>query len=89
MRYFITGATGFVGGRIARRLREAGHDVVALVRSPAKAADLQALGVTLASGDVTDKQSVATPIRGVDGVFHIAGWYKVGAGRHAGAEVTN
>ena len=86
MRYFITGATGFVGGRIARQLREAGHDVVALVRSPAKAADLQALGVTLASGDVTDKQSMAAPMRGVDGVFHIAGWYKVGAGRRAGAE---
>jgi nucleoside-diphosphate-sugar epimerase len=86
MRYFLTGATGFVGGRIARQLREAGHDVVALVRTPAKAADLQGLGVTLAAGDVTDKQSMVAPMRGVDGVFHIAGWYKVGAGRRAGAE---
>jgi nucleoside-diphosphate-sugar epimerase len=86
LRYFITGATGFVGGRIARQLRAAGHDVVAVVRSPAKAADLQALGVTLAAGDVTDKQSMAAAMQGVDGVFHVAGWYKVGAGRRAGAE---
>ena len=45
MRYFLTGATGFIGGRIARRLREQGHDVVALVRDPAKASELRAIGV--------------------------------------------
>ena len=86
MRYFITGATGFVGSHVARQLRAAGHDVVAVVRSPAKAADLQAMGVDLAAGDVTDKRSMAAAMQGADGVLHIAGWYKVGAGRRAGAE---
>jgi len=86
LRYFITGATGFVGSHIARQLRAEGHDVVAVVRSPAKAADLQALGVELAPGDVTDKRSMAAAMQGADGVFHIAGWYKVGAGRRAAAE---
>jgi nucleoside-diphosphate-sugar epimerase len=79
MKYFITGATGFIGGRLARQLREAGHDVVAVVRNPAKAQDLAQLGVTLYQGDVTEKESMRGPMTGVDGVFHVAGWYKVGA----------
>lgn len=78
MRYFVTGATGFVGGAVARRLRGAGHDVVAIVRDPAKATDLGDLGVDVRRGDVTDRASMRGPMRGVDGVFHIAGWYKVG-----------
>ena len=86
MRYFVTGATGFVGGRVASQLREAGHEVVAVVRTPAKATELLKLGVTVVQGDVTDKASMKAPMTGVDGVFHIAGWYKVGAGRAAGAE---
>jgi uncharacterized protein YbjT (DUF2867 family) len=36
MKYFITGATGFIGGRLTRQLREAGHEVVAVVRNPAR-----------------------------------------------------
>lgn len=78
MRYFVTGATGFVGGRVARQLRDAGHEVVALVRDPDKAESLAATGVQLAQGDVTDKGSMRAPMSGSDGVFHIAGWYKIG-----------
>ncbi|MGQ0602192.1 MAG: NAD-dependent epimerase/dehydratase family protein [Anaerolineales bacterium] len=78
MNYFLTGATGFLGGRVARQLREAGHDVIALVRNPEKAKDLASTGVQLAQGDVTDKDSMRAPMTGVDGVFHIAGWYKIG-----------
>ena len=79
MRYFITGATGFIGGRLARMLREAGHSVVALVRSPAKAGALRELGVEVAEGDVTERGSLEGSMRGCDGVFHIAAWYEVGA----------
>lgn len=78
MKYFVTGATGFVGGRVARQLIADGHEVVALVRSPQKAQDLAALGVQLAQGDIVDKASMRAPMTGVDGVFHIAAWYKVG-----------
>jgi nucleoside-diphosphate-sugar epimerase len=76
MKYFVTGATGFVGGHVARQLIAAGHEVVAVVRTPAKAHDLA--GVILHQGDVTEKESMRAPMQGVDGVFHIAGWYKVG-----------
>jgi nucleoside-diphosphate-sugar epimerase len=78
-RYLITGATGFIGGHVARQLVRAGHQVVAIARQPARAADLTALGVSVVPGDVTDKASLRAPMTGVDGVFHLAGWYQIGA----------
>jgi nucleoside-diphosphate-sugar epimerase len=78
MKYFVTGATGFVGGVLAKKLREQGHDVHVIVRDPAKAKDLGEAGVNVFQGDVTDKESMREAMRGVDGVYHVAGWYKIG-----------
>jgi nucleoside-diphosphate-sugar epimerase len=78
MRYFLTGATGFLGGHLAKRLREAQHDVVALVRDPNRAKSLEEIGVELHVGDITDRQSLQKPMTGVAGVFHSAAWYKLG-----------
>ncbi len=89
MKYFVTGATGFVGGALVKKLREAGHEVHASVRSPEKAKDLQALGVKLFKGDVTDKESMREAMSGVDGVYHVAGWYKVGAKDKSGGVQVN
>ncbi len=89
MRYFITGATGFIGGEVTRQLREAGHEVIALVRSPQKADKLKALGVEIAPGDITDKASMRGPMTGVDGIFHMAAWYEVGAQDSSMAERIN
>ncbi len=79
MRYFLTGITGFIGGKVAQQLVAAGHEVTALVRAPEKAQGLSMPGIQLVKGDVTDKASMRAPMTGVDGVYHIAGWYKIGA----------
>src|SRR5688572_8292061 len=89
MRYFLTGATGFVGGAVARQLIEAGHRVIAIARNPDRGSALAKLGVQLAPGDVTDKESMRAPMRGVNGVFHIAGWYKVGVRDTSAAYAVN
>ena len=78
-RYFVTGATGFLGGELVKQLIGRGHLVTALVRSADRAALLRALGVDLHIGDVTDPHTLRGPMEGADGVFHTAAWYKVGA----------
>lgn len=78
MRAFVTGATGFLGLRVARKLRERGDEVVALVRTPSKAAALRELGVEIVEGDLSDPQAIERGVKGADAVFHIGAVYKVG-----------
>ena len=89
MKYFVTGATGFVGGRLVHALRSAGHQVNALVRAPEKAEPLRAQGVSLYVGDVTQKESLRAGMQGVDGIFHVAGWYMLGAAEKRFAQSVN
>ena len=89
MKYFVTGATGFVGSHVSRQLLEAGHEVIVVVRNPAKAKSLADLGAIVRQGDVTEKESMRLPMQGVDGVFHIAGWYKVGVKDKSDGEKIN
>jgi nucleoside-diphosphate-sugar epimerase len=78
MKAFVTGGTGFIGSRLVRRLRERGDDVVALVRSPAKAVELREQGVQLVEGDLSSEQAIRDGVQGCDAVFHVAAVYKVG-----------
>jgi dihydroflavonol-4-reductase len=78
VRAFLTGATGFIGGHVARKLRDRGDDVVALVRTPSKAGDLARLGCELVDGDLSDRAALARGMDRCDSVFHIAAIYKVG-----------
>lgn len=89
MKYFVTGATGFLGSVLSRQLRQAGHEVHALVRDRRKGSELQSLGVQLFKGDVTDKESMRSGMKDVDGVFHVAGWYKVGVHDKSDGERVN
>jgi dihydroflavonol-4-reductase len=78
MRAFVTGATGFIGGRLTRKLRERGDEVVALVRSPSKAGELEAAGCELVQGDLGDYDAIRKGVEGADAAFHVAAVYKVG-----------
>ncbi|HVU14399.1 MAG TPA: NAD-dependent epimerase/dehydratase family protein, partial [Phototrophicaceae bacterium] len=89
MKVFVTGATGFIGGHLVRALVARGDQVAAVVRNPAKAQDLAALGVKLYAGDITDKESMRAAMTGVDAVFHLAAWYKIGARDKSEAEKIN
>jgi nucleoside-diphosphate-sugar epimerase len=72
MRVLVTGATGLIGGAVARRLALAGHEVVGLARSDASAAKLADQGYTAVHGDLADTASIAEAARGVDAVVHAA-----------------
>ncbi len=72
MRAFVTGATGFVGGHLVDRLLAAGDDVVALVRSPDKAAALASRGVRLVVGDLANRAALREGAEGADVVYHAA-----------------
>ncbi|MGH3037232.1 MAG: NAD-dependent epimerase/dehydratase family protein [Gaiellaceae bacterium] len=87
MRAFVTGATGFVGGRLAERLRERGDEVVALVRSPERAERLRGLGCELAEGDLSSRPGLAAAAAGCDAVFHVAAIYRNGVPASRRAEL--
>ena len=68
----VTGATGFLGGRVVDRLAAQGHRVRALVRGNSDVARLRDLQVELCSGDLNDPPSLDVFCRGADVVFHCA-----------------
>lgn len=72
MRVLVTGATGFIGGAVARRLAREGHDVRALARSSSDTRSLLEDGVEIVDGDVRDRASLARAMRGCSHVVHLA-----------------
>ena len=65
----VTGATGFTGSNICRRLIETGEDVVAFVRPGPQVASLQAMGVECRIVDIKDADSVNQHFDGIDRVI--------------------
>jgi len=78
MKAFVTGATGFIGGRVAARLRARGDEVRALVRSRSRAGELERLGCEIVEGDLSSAEAIRDAAQGCDAVFHIGAVYKVG-----------
>lgn len=70
MRAFVTGAGGFVGGGVARQLKERGDDVIAYQRG--SYAELEAAGVQSVKGDIADGEQLLEASRDVDVIFHVA-----------------
>lgn len=70
---FVTGAAGFLGGALTRRLGADGAHVRALARSPEKASYLHGVaGVEIVQGDVTDAERMTELAQGCQFVFHVA-----------------
>jgi len=72
MNYLITGATGFIGPYLVRKLISQGHSCRCLVRSPAKGGLMLEPGVELIKGDITDKETLKGIASGMDGIYHLA-----------------
>lgn len=77
MRAFVTGATGFIGYHVAKRLKAAGHDVRALVRNIHASSELIALDVEPVQGDIRDPESIRKGMHGCDQVYHVAADYRL------------
>ena len=77
MRILVTGGTGFTGTALVRRLRDAGHEVVALdYKEGLQSEALRTMGAEVVIGSVTDRGAVAKAMRNVEFVFHLAAAFR-------------
>ena len=68
----VTGATGYIGGRLVPRLLEAGYRVRVFVRNPLKLTDVPWVDqVEVATGDLTDPHAVALAVEGIDVLYYL------------------
>jgi len=76
MRVLVTGATGFTGGHLARRLRLHGDTVRVMVRNAAQVAALAAEGFDVVTGDLTVASTLPAACADMDVVYNIAALYR-------------
>lgn len=76
---FLTGASGFVGSAVARRLIDEGFSVRALVRRTSNRANLRDIGLDVVEGDIRDGGLLAKAVQGARYVFHVAADYRLWA----------
>ena len=77
MTVLVTGASGFLGGKVALLLAERGECVRVLVRPASSRSNLEALRVDVATGDLRDAASLARAVENVHTVFHVAADYRL------------
>ncbi|MFI5759011.1 SDR family oxidoreductase [Streptomyces sp. NPDC051569] len=80
LRCLVTGATGYIGGRLVPELLDAGHTVRCLARNPDKLRDYPWVGGTeVVRGDVTDAESLGAAMEGIDVAYYLV--HALGTGR--------
>jgi len=85
----VTGATGFLGSRLARRLAERGDRVRVLARPTSDRRRIAGLDVEIRTGDITDRSSVEAALDGAEAVYHVAALYELGTPDPARMETIN
>jgi dihydroflavonol-4-reductase len=85
----VTGGTGFIGARVARRLVQRGASVRVLARASSRRDLLGDLAVEYVEGDLRDPESLRAAVRGCRHVFHVAADYRLWAPRPAELYETN
>jgi dihydroflavonol-4-reductase len=76
---FLTGASGFVGSAVARKLLEENFAVRALVRKSSNRANLEGIDLDIVEGDIRDASVVEKAMRGARYAFHVAADYRLWA----------
>jgi uncharacterized protein YbjT (DUF2867 family) len=71
VRVLVTGASGYVGGRLLRRLVESGHAVRAMTRRPEYLRERVPAGVEVVAGDALDPESLGPPLEGVEAAYYM------------------
>ena len=89
MKAIVTGATGFIGSAVARRLVAEGVALRALVRPDCDRRNIAGLDVELVEGDLNDNASLARACQGCDALFHVAADYRLWARRPSEIYQTN
>lgn len=75
----VTGATGFVGSHVVRKLVQRGERVRVLARRSSSLKNLEGVPVETTTGDLTDRESIRRAVRGVSKVYHVAADYRLWA----------
>jgi dihydroflavonol-4-reductase len=73
----VTGASGFIGSAVVRRLLARGQSVRCYVEPGARLANLDGLAVEIVTGDVNDRATIARALDGVDTLYHLAAIYAI------------
>jgi dihydroflavonol-4-reductase len=89
MKVLVTGATGFLGGWVVRRLLDEGCDVRIIKRPKSSLEEIEGLSLDIVPGDITDAASLIEACRGTDTVFHLAGLIAYTPSQRAAMERVN
>jgi len=89
MTILVTGATGFVGSAVARRLVQHGLEVRVLVRPGSDRRNIDGLDVDVATGDLADRDSLERAAKGCAALFHVAADYRLWTRDPQGMFATN
>ena len=75
MRVLVTGATGFIGNNLARKLMKKGYEVNVLVRKSSNLIAIKDLDVKVFEGDLLEPDSLSNALKGCKACFHVAANY--------------